>query len=171
MPLAVATIIFSEDKKKVLLIKRRDVPVYALPGGGVEIHERPEKAAIRETLEETHLHCKIEKVVGYYYPISKIAHPTIVYQCEKISGKESLSDETASIDYFSLDDLPQLLPPFYREWIQDAIENQNSVFKPLVGVSYKRLLSYLISHPLLVFRFLLARLKIPYNTKIKKRRL
>jgi 8-oxo-dGTP diphosphatase len=170
MPLAVATIIFSEDKKKVLLIKRRDVPVFALPGGGVEAYEFPENAAIRETLEETNLHCKIEKVVGYYYPVSKIAHPTIVYLCQKISGQESVSDETLAIDYFDLDQLPKLLPPFYKEWIFDALKNNPAVFKPLLDVSYKKLFSYLISHPILVFRYLLAKLKLPYNTKLQRRK-
>ncbi|NBO24836.1 MAG: NUDIX hydrolase, partial [Chlamydiae bacterium] len=55
MPQAVAIFLLSPCKEKVLLIKRRDVPVFALPGGGVESNESAEEAAIREMGEETGL--------------------------------------------------------------------------------------------------------------------
>ena len=40
---------------KVLLVRDRGRPTYALPGGGVEDDERPESAVVRELLEETTL--------------------------------------------------------------------------------------------------------------------
>ena len=39
---AVACILFDESKTKVCLIKRRDVPVWVLPGGGVDPFEKSE---------------------------------------------------------------------------------------------------------------------------------
>ena len=50
---SVVGILFSKDQKEVLLIKRRDVPVWVLPGGGIEKSESLEEAIIREVLEET----------------------------------------------------------------------------------------------------------------------
>ena len=44
--------IFSENRKKILLVKRRDVPVWVLPGGGVEENENEEDAILREAKEE-----------------------------------------------------------------------------------------------------------------------
>ena len=52
---------FSKDRKKVLLIKRRDVPVWTLPGGGTEDNETIEEAITRELLEETGFQTKIRK--------------------------------------------------------------------------------------------------------------
>ena len=40
---------------KVLLVRDRGRPTYALPGGGIEDDERPESAVARELLEETTL--------------------------------------------------------------------------------------------------------------------
>ena len=40
---------------KVLLVRDRGRPTYALPGGGIEDDERPESAVVRELREETTL--------------------------------------------------------------------------------------------------------------------
>jgi len=164
MPLSVAAIVFSPCKKQVLLIQRKDVPVYALPGGGVEKGEDPLHAAIRETLEETHLTTTLDHIVGYYYPVSSLAHPTIVFQLHKVGGQEAPSEETLGCNYFPIDDLPSLLPPFYLEWIHDALQGPFPHFKPISSATTINLLKYLFTHPLHVLRFILARLKIPYNT-------
>ena len=49
---AVYGIVFNNDKTEVLLIKRRDIPVWVLPGGGLDQGESPETGAVREVLEE-----------------------------------------------------------------------------------------------------------------------
>ena len=43
---------FNKSLKKILLVKRRYVPVWVLPGGGIEDGETPFQAAVRETKEE-----------------------------------------------------------------------------------------------------------------------
>ena len=164
MSLAVAIFLRSSCKTKLLLIKRRDVPVYALPGGGVEENETPEQAAIREMKEETNLQVKIVRVIGYYYPISVLTHPTILYECEKIDGIESISNETKEVTYFDLNQLPYRLPPPYPDWIQDGLKNGSPFFKPISSVTIFKLFRFVFSHPILVIRFLLARMKIPINS-------
>lgn len=164
MSLAVAIFLRSSCKKKVLLIKRRDVPVYALPGGGVETHEDPIQAAIREMKEETGLVVEITRIIGHYYPLNRLAHPTIVYEGIKIGGIETSSNETKEVDYFPLKQLPPLLPPPYEDWILDAEKNCAPFFKSIKSVNYCRFLYYLIKHPVLVIRFILARLGLPFNT-------
>lgn len=61
----VFTIILNE-KNEVLLVRRRDYPIWDLPGGRVEIGEGLIDAAIRETEEETGYHIKIDKKIGEY---------------------------------------------------------------------------------------------------------
>jgi 8-oxo-dGTP pyrophosphatase MutT (NUDIX family) len=49
-----ATAIVTRDEK-ILLVRDRGRPTYALPGGGIEDDEAPESAVVRELLEETTL--------------------------------------------------------------------------------------------------------------------
>ena len=54
---SVQVVVFSEDKKSILLIKRRDVPVYVLPGGGKEDNESIETAAVRNNVYKQTKYC------------------------------------------------------------------------------------------------------------------
>ena len=54
------------DAGKVLLIKRRDFQVWALPGGGIDAGESVAQAAVRETREETGLEVELQHLVGVY---------------------------------------------------------------------------------------------------------
>lgn len=72
-------IIFNDTKTKLLLIKRRDVPVWVLPGGGLEENEVPFEGAVREALEETGLTVKIERQVAEYQPINRLAAQTYTF--------------------------------------------------------------------------------------------
>ena len=58
-----ATIII--ENGRVALIKRtkKHRVYYVFPGGGIEGHESPEEAAIRETYEELGLHVRIQKLL------------------------------------------------------------------------------------------------------------
>ena len=60
-------VVMDADGLQVLLHKREDFRLWALPGGGLEDDETPEQAAIRETFEETGYHIEIEKLVGQYH--------------------------------------------------------------------------------------------------------
>lgn len=161
---SIAGVLFSEDRTHVLLILRRDVPVWVLPGGGVDSGETPEEALVREILEETGLCVKIRRCVGAYLPINRLSRPTLLYECESLSGELSTSSETRAVRFWPIDHLPPLPPP-YEEWISDALANGPMLEKHLTSVTYARLLKEALLHPLLVVRFLLSRLGIPINSK------
>ena len=46
-------LIFSEDGRKVLLVKHRKLGIWIYPGGHIEKSENPLECAIRESKEET----------------------------------------------------------------------------------------------------------------------
>lgn len=151
--------IFSKDRQKVLLIKRRDVPVWVLPGGGIEKDESPENTCIREVLEESGFQIRIEKKVGEYTPKNSLTTFTHLFRGEVVSGKAQLSNETQEVRFFPLDKLPKLLPPPHDEWITEAALSQDSLIKrELTNITYGLLLKKFFSHPLLVLRFLLSKL-------------
>jgi len=165
VPSSVAGAIFSSDRSQVLLIQRRDVPVWVLPGGGIDRGESAEEAIIREIQEETGLSVEINRLVGDYTPLNRLAKQTQLFECTPRSQEHLLaSAECKNIRFFPLSRLPKEIPPPYREWIADAFEQKPPVFKTLSSVTYRRCTWYLLTHPILVCRFLLARLGFPINT-------
>lgn len=61
-----AFVIIQNDGRDILLVKRKDVPLWDLPGGRIAEGETPEAAAIREACEETGYNVTIMKKVGEY---------------------------------------------------------------------------------------------------------
>jgi len=162
---SVAGIVFNPTSTEVLLIKRRDVPVWVLPGGGLEQGETPETAVCRELLEESGLKVSVVRKVALYEPRNKLARRTHFFECKVLSGELKTSEESSDVQFFSLNKLP-LMPPPYASWIADAAaHNPNTLYKEIEGVNYWVFFKLLISHPILVGRFLLSRLGLHYNTK------
>lgn len=160
---SVAGVVFSADRSSVLLIQRRDVPVWVLPGGGIEPGESPEEAVLREILEETGFEVATPRLVGTYIPINRLAKLTNLYECIFVSGQATTGAETRNVRFFPLDRLPKLLPPPYPQWIGDAVPITPPFKKNLDSVTYFTLFKNFLTHPLLVIRFILARLGLPYN--------
>lgn len=105
----VAAVMFDEDKK-ILLVKstyQRFHP-WGLPGGSLEYGEHPEKAVIREVLEETGLNICIERflLVNSWRP-DRVG---LYYLCRIVDGTFHPSEEVSEFSYFSLEDLPDIRP-------------------------------------------------------------
>ena len=160
MERSVASLMFSPDRKSVLLIRRRDIPVWVLPGGGIEDGESPEQAAIRETQEETGFSVDIVRKIAEYSPSNRLSKHTYFFEVKATGGEATLGEETGGIEFFPLDKLPSLMPPNYPYWIKDAaLEYPFVLYKKVEGTSYWMLLKLLLQHPLFVGRFLLNKLR------------
>lgn len=162
---SIAGIVFNFTSDEVLLIKRRDVPVWVLPGGGIDPGETPEQAVCREVFEETGFRVKIVRKIALYEPRNKLAKRTHFFECAVESGTASKGSESREVCFFPIGQLP-IMPPPYASWIADALKQLPSVLhKEIEGVNYWVFFKLLISHPLLVGRFLLARLGWHYNSQ------
>ncbi len=151
-------ITFNRDKTKVLLIKRRDVPVWVFPGGGIEMNETPEQAVCREVWEETGVRVSIIRKIAFYTPINRLAAPAHVFECSEVDGMLRTGCETQSLGYFDLSHLPQNFFIVHADWLQDALENHPEVLhRPLTRVTYTELLKYFCRHPLHVLKFLISK--------------
>ncbi len=116
-----ATVFVSDGSGKVLLVKRVDNGLWALPGGVIEFGESASMAAIREVKEETGIDVEVTGLVGIYSdPRSLIAYDdgevrqqfTICFRADVVGGELSGSDESTEVrwvDQAELADL-QVLP-------------------------------------------------------------
>jgi 8-oxo-dGTP pyrophosphatase MutT (NUDIX family) len=158
---SVAGIIFRNGFSEVLLIKRRDVPVWVLPGGGIEEGENLAEAIIREMIEETGFYVKIKRKVAEFHPINKLTQLTHLYECEITGGSATTGSETSDIQFFSIEALPKLMPPPYQEWIRDAALNlDRPLIKHTQSATYWVLILKLLKHPILVLKYFFKKWKL-----------
>jgi len=106
--MAVAALVF-DDQKRVLLFKHtyRKFP-WGIPVGGLEYQEQPEGAVAREILEESGIVIQAERLLladsSKWYP-----HVTLIYLCRIISGEFRESDEVSEMKYFDVNGLPAMI--------------------------------------------------------------
>ena len=114
--LAVSAAIFRGDR--VLIVRRARPPahgLYTLPGGGVELGETLEQAAIREVREETGLDIKPLALAGYRQVISRDdggrieRHFVILpFAAPWIAGEVALNEELSEAHWLPPSQLSEL---------------------------------------------------------------
>ena len=118
-------------ENRLVLVKRKNPPYqgkFALPGGFVDIGESTEKAAARESFEETGLSVEIIKLVGVYSDPQRDprGHTVSVCYLAKGSGKLKYGSDAASAEPFELDSIPELAFD-HNKMINDAKSDINAV--------------------------------------------
>jgi len=151
-----ATLILRNEANEVVLILREDFHIWGWPGGGVEIGETPENAAIRETREETGFEAEIVRYCGQYQrlPMNDTRH---VY-LGRVVGGEAIENgpETLAVGWFKPDQLPAKTTPFVKEILQDALS--------VHAVPFKRIQRYPLSlYAVLRVRIFLRDLRNRWN--------
>lgn len=106
---------------KVLLVKREDLEVWALPGGGVDEGESLAETAVREAYEETGLEVEITHLIGVYSEIGSWSDWHIASFAARIVGGELKTQlgEVLDLQFFPLDRLPTDMFWWHRQHIED----------------------------------------------------
>lgn len=130
--IVVAVTVFVRDDDRVLLIRRTDNGLWALPGGAQEIGESVGGAAVRETLEETGVHIEVTGLVGIYSdPHHVVAFSdgevrqqfSICFRARHRSGRPTPSAESAEVTWVARPDLDELpIHPSMRLRIEHGYE-------------------------------------------------
>jgi 8-oxo-dGTP diphosphatase len=94
--------IITNSNEEVLLVLRRDVPLWDLPGGRIEDQERPSQTAIHESLEETGLHIELDEYQKRYFrqemaDTQYLYHSSVFQGDEIVSGPETRRFKVVSI--------------------------------------------------------------------------
>lgn len=130
--IVVATSVFVEDADgRILLIRRTDNGLWALPGGGMEVGETVTSCAVREAREETGLDIDVTDLVGVFTnPAHVVAYPdgevrqqfSICVRGRLIGGTVAASDESSEITWAERDQLAHFdIHPETRRRIDHAI--------------------------------------------------
>lgn len=114
-PLPVADAAVFDAQGRVLLVRRVDDGLWAMPGGGLDVGETAAQGACREAWEETGLTVRAIAMVGVYdsrfcgsRSSWQVYH--FVFLCVPVSGELTPSHETTDVRWFDPDDLPPLSP-------------------------------------------------------------
>ena len=121
-------LLFNQDNE-VLLEERADDGYFDFPGGGIDLKETAEEAAIRELKEETGLVAlELEffklysgEITHYtYFNGDEIYGVDAVYICRKYDGKLCPQlEEVKSLKFYNLDHLPDKMSPRNKQIIKD----------------------------------------------------
>ncbi len=119
------------ERHELLMIQRQDNGDWDLPGGLMELGERIDQAAVRETREETGWDIQIDQCIQVYsdsdfifsFPNQDIVRAVCVFFLAHPLGLAGLPDphETSQVRFFALDQLPPV-PAFIDRMIQDALQ-------------------------------------------------
>ena len=96
------------------MVKERSDGKWCMPGGWADVGETPSEMVEREVMEESGFEVRASRLIGIY-DANRENHPgtlfhayKIVFHCELVGGEPTPSEETSAVEFFSLDDLPEL---------------------------------------------------------------
>ena len=156
-----AALTIVKRKNQILLVLRSDVPVWVLPGGGIEENESPEETAKRETFEETGMQITDLKEVGLYTPKSALSSPIHVFTATptEFCIPDTPSSESRAVRFFSLERLPKNLFFLHATIVTECLLDRTmKVERTLDEISWKKAIKMCVQHPLISLRYELTRI-------------
>ncbi|MBO8188765.1 NUDIX hydrolase [Streptomyces spirodelae] len=129
-----ASAVVTDENGRILLQRRRDNDLWALPGGGMELSESLPNCAVREVQEETGLEVEITGLVGTYtdprhiiaYSDGEVRRQFNVCFTARITGGElAVSDESTDLRFATPSEIDALaIHHTQRLRIQHFLENR-----------------------------------------------
>jgi ADP-ribose pyrophosphatase YjhB (NUDIX family) len=139
--IVVAVSVFVVDElDRVLLIRRTDNGLWAIPGGAQEVGEYLKETAVRETREESGIQVEVTGVIGLYSNPNHVMAYTdgevrqqfsICFRASYLSGEPTPSDESSQVRWTPRDELDGLqIHPSMRLRIDHGYANE---VQPYIG--------------------------------------
>ena len=111
------TAVVTDDQDRIVLIRRRDNDLWALPGGGMELGESIVDAAVREVKEETGLDVEVTGLIGVYtnprhvmaYTDGEVRQQfSLCFTTRLVGGDLRVDSESTDIAWTDPQDIPAL---------------------------------------------------------------
>jgi 8-oxo-dGTP pyrophosphatase MutT (NUDIX family) len=135
VPAASAVVV--DETGRVLLQRRRDNGLWALPGGVMEIGESISEAAVREVQEETGYNVEPLYVIGVYsdpkhvfaYSDGEVRQEfSVCFACRVVGGTLAASDESHEVRWFTPNDARDVdMHPRIRVRLTDYLDQRRAV--------------------------------------------
>jgi len=119
-PMTVGDAAVIDADGRILLIRRADNGLWAMPGGGLDVGETPAEGIVREALEETGVCCRPVALVGVFDSrlcgsLARHHLYQFVFLCEPVPGVPPVApthaNEIRDIRWFPEHDLPPTSTP------------------------------------------------------------
>ena len=119
-----------DDQERLLLIRRADNGLWAMPGGALEVGETPAEGVVREALEEAGVYSEAVGLVGIFdsrFCGTKSRHHLyqITFLCrplDKAPTQPSHAHETLETAWFTEAELPDAIDPGHSRRIPIAFQ-------------------------------------------------
>lgn len=132
------TAVVSDTAGRIVLIRRKDNELWALPGGGMDLGESIEETAVREVKEETGLDVEVTGLIGVYtnpnhvmaYDDGEVRQQfSLCYTTRLLGGELAFDEESTDISWVPIEDLEDLaMHPSMRLRIQHYLEQRNQPY-------------------------------------------
>ena len=116
-PFVGCDVFVTDESQRVLLIRRSDNGLWALPGGCQDLGETPMECAVRECFEETGFSIRCTRLLGVFsskrypyvhYPWKENEFCHLLFQGLLVDGTAQPSNETSEVRFFAQHELPEL---------------------------------------------------------------
>jgi ADP-ribose pyrophosphatase YjhB (NUDIX family) len=134
-----ANVVVTDDRGRILLIRRTDNGNWALPGGAMDLGETIVQAAEREVQEETGLACRVTGLVGIYTNPNHVLKYTsngeirqefsVVFSARPVSGELTPSSESSRVEWVEVTDIESLeMHPSMRQRIDHHLSGADQPY-------------------------------------------
>ena len=132
------TAVVQDEERRIVLVRRKDNDLWALPGGGMEPGESIEDTVVREVLEETGLVVEVTGLIGVYtnpnhvmeYSDGEVRQQfSLCYTTVLKGGELRFDDESTDIAWVAAEQIQSLpMHPSMRLRIDHFLERRDTPY-------------------------------------------
>lgn len=133
-----ASAVVTDGEGRILLQRRRDNDLWALPGGGMDLDDSLPGAAVREVKEETGLDVEVTGLVGTYtdprhiieYSDGEVRRQfNVCFTARVVGGTLAISDESTELRFVDPAELDSLaMHPTQRMRLGHFLEHRSTPY-------------------------------------------
>lgn len=134
--ISVRTVIFNEDRTKVLMVREVNSQTYSLPGGWADLYDSPATTAKNESRQEAGAEIEVLRLVGLtsrtpFKDNTSVPEYVAVFEGKLIGELHEHEYETDDVGWFPIDNLPELskkVSKFEVDRMIKAAFNKETIF-------------------------------------------